>query len=157
MILQAVDFIQLIADIVAAILNFLNPIVSPMGMWMVNWMEYVLQFFPRNDLTIYITIAIIIVVIGLFVNITWPGNKKPGFLVKAEEKDKKIEKNVELLDQKTKKKKKEIEEKTEELEENFEQLEEDTDELEEDEEFLKEEGDKLEDEIEEAEKKDEEF
>ncbi|MFX0047476.1 MAG: hypothetical protein ACFE8G_04825 [Candidatus Hermodarchaeota archaeon] len=156
MILQAVDFIQVIADIVAAILNFLNPIVSPMGLWMVNWMEYVLQFFPRDNLTIYITIAIVIVVIGLFVNIAWPGNKKPGFLVKAEEKDEKIEKKVNLLDQKAKKKTKEIEEKKEELQENFKQFEEDADELEENAEVLKKKADKLEEEIEEAEKKSEE-
>ena len=58
MIILAVDYIQLIADIVAAVLNFLYPIVSPMGLWMVNWMDFVLQFFPQNDLTIYIIIAI---------------------------------------------------------------------------------------------------
>jgi len=93
MFLPTIDFIQVIADIVAAILNFLNPIVSPMGAIMVYWMEYALQFFPRNDLTAYIIIAIVIVILGLIINIAWPGNKKPGFLVKAGE----IEEKIELL------------------------------------------------------------
>ena len=92
MILQAVDYIQIIADIVAAVLGFLNPIVSPLGLFMVNWMEYVLQFFPTDNLIVYIVIAIVIVTIGFVVNITWPGDKKPGFLAKAETFDKKIEK-----------------------------------------------------------------
>jgi len=76
MILQTVDFIQVIADIVAAILNFLKLFVNPMGEFMVSWMESVLQFFPQDDLTVYISIAIVIVVLGLVVNIAWPGNKK---------------------------------------------------------------------------------
>ena len=156
MILQ-VDYIKIIADIVAAILNFLNPIVSPMGSFMVNWMENVLQFFPQDNLTVYISIAIVIVVLGSIVNIAWPGNKKPGFLVKVEEVDEKIEKKAKELDQnvevkakeldekveekaeeieakikkkikKAKKKAKEIEEKTEDLEEKIEEFEEEVEE-----------------------------
>jgi len=76
MILQAVDFIQVIADIVAAILNFLKLFVNPMGLFMVNWMEYVLQFFPTDNLIVYIVIAVVIVIIGFVVNIIWPGDKK---------------------------------------------------------------------------------
>ena len=119
MILQ-IDFVQIIADIVAAILNFLNPIVSPMGSFMVYWMEYVLQFFPQNDLILYISIAIVIVVLGLIVNILWPGDKKPGFLVKAEEIDEKIEKKAKDLDQKIEDKAQELEEKVEEKVEEIE-------------------------------------
>jgi len=114
MILQAIDFIQVIADIVAAVLKFLKLFVNPMGLFMVNWMEYVLQFFPQNDLTVYISIAIVIVVLGLVVNITWPGNKKPGFLAKTEEIDDKIEKKAKELDKKVEDKAKELEEKVEE-------------------------------------------
>jgi len=63
------DLVQTIADIVAAILTFLFPIVSPLGSWMVSWMDYVLQFFPQNDLTLYITIFVILVTAGAIVNI----------------------------------------------------------------------------------------
>ena len=114
MILQTVDSIQIIADIVAAILNFLNPIVSPMGLMMVNWMEYVLQFFPQNDLTIYIIIFIVIVTIGAIVNIAWPGNKRPGFLKKIDDVEEKLERKVEELDEKVEAKAKEVEDKVEE-------------------------------------------
>ena len=152
MILQAVDFIQVIADIVAAILNFLNPIVSQMGTFMVIWMEYVLQFFPRNNLTFYIIIAIVIVILGLIVNITWPGNKKPGFLAKAEEVEEKIEKKAKELDQKVEDKAKELEEK---VEEKTEELEEEAEELEEEAEAeeLEEEVEELEEDVEELEEK----
>lgn len=109
MILLAVDYIQIIADIVAAILIFLNPIVSPLGWFMVNWMEIVLQYFPKDNLTVYIIIAVIILVLGLIVNIAWPGDKKPGFLVKAKELEEKVEDEAE-----------EREEKVEELEEKIE-------------------------------------
>lgn len=101
MILIAVDSIQIIADIVAAILTFLNPIVSPLGLFMVNWMEIVLQYFPRDNLTMYIVIAVIIVVLGFIVNIAWPGDKKPGFLVKTKENDEKLESEFEELEDKT--------------------------------------------------------
>ncbi|MCK4382257.1 MAG: hypothetical protein KAW66_03090 [Candidatus Lokiarchaeota archaeon] len=114
MILQAIDFIQVIADIVAAVLNFLKLFVNPMGLFMVNWMEYVLQFFPQNNLTVYIIIAIVIVILGFIVNVTWPGNKKPGFLAKVEEIDEKIEKKAKELDKKVEDKAKELEEKVEE-------------------------------------------
>ena len=114
MILLAVDFIQLIADIVAAILNFLKLFVNPMGLFMVNWMEYVLQFFPQNNLMIYIIIFIVIITIGAIVNIAWPGNKRPGFLKKADEVEDKIARKVEELDKKVEAKVKDVEDKVEE-------------------------------------------
>ena len=114
MIFATVDYIQIIADIVAAILNFLNPIVSPMGTFMVYWMEYVLQFFPQDDLIVYISIAIVIVILGLIVNIAWPGNKRPGILKKVDEVEEKIERKVEELDKKVEAKVKEVEAKVEE-------------------------------------------
>jgi hypothetical protein len=142
MIFPVIDFIQVIADIVAAILNFLNPIVSPLGLFMVTWMDYVLPFFPRDNLTPYIVIAIVIVVIGLFVNITWPGDKKPRFLAKAKEIDEKSEKKAIKVDRKLEekaedvegkinKKSKKVKKKTEKIEEKAEELEEKTEEIEE--------------------------
>ena len=151
MILQSVDFIQVIADIVAAILNTLNLFVKPLGLFMISWMEYVLQFFPRNNLTVYIIIAIVIVILGLIVNIIWPGNKKPGFLVKAEEVEEKIEKKAEALDQKLGDKARELDEKAEVLEEDAEELKEKAEELEEDINELEENIEELEDDLEELE------
>jgi hypothetical protein len=85
--------LQLFADIIAAILNFLRPIVSPMGQFMVLWMDFVLQFFPDGLLT-YIMIAAIIVVLGIIVNTIWPGDKPPKYLDKfkgkAIEKEEKV-------------------------------------------------------------------
>jgi len=126
MIFLTIDLIQTIADIVAAILNFLNPIVSPMGVLMVSWMDYVLQFFPENNLTFYIIISAIIITTGAIVNIAWAGDKKPKFLEKAkklkEEAEKKVKKpRVEKL--------RELEE-AEELEEEAEELEKEAEELE---------------------------
>jgi hypothetical protein len=70
---------QALADIIGAILNFLKPIVSPIGAWMVNWINTVLQFFPADSLTIYITIFIILLVSGAIVNSLWPGDRPPRF------------------------------------------------------------------------------
>jgi FtsZ-interacting cell division protein ZipA len=71
--------LQLFADIIAAILNFLRPIVSPMGQFMVLWMDFVLQFFPVELLT-YIILFAIIVVLGIIVNTIWPGDKPPKYI-----------------------------------------------------------------------------
>jgi len=73
------DMFQLLADIIGAILNFLKPIVSPIGAWMVNWINTALQFFPTDSLTIYITIFIILLVSGAIVNSLWPGDRPPRF------------------------------------------------------------------------------
>jgi hypothetical protein len=68
---------QMIADIVGAILNFLKPIVSPIGSWMVDWINVALQFFPSESLTIYIAIFIVLLVSGGIINSLWPGDRPP--------------------------------------------------------------------------------
>jgi hypothetical protein len=78
-LLLQVDMFQVLADIIGAILNFLKPIVSPIGAWMVNWINTALQFFPTDSLTIYIIIFIILLVSGGLVNSLWPGDKPPKF------------------------------------------------------------------------------
>ncbi|MFX1587179.1 MAG: hypothetical protein ACFFC1_03405 [Promethearchaeota archaeon] len=82
MILQTVDFLQVLAEIIGAILNFLKPIVSPIGAWMINWIEVVLRIFPKNDLALYIILFVIIIIIGAITNILWPGDKPPRFFEK---------------------------------------------------------------------------
>ncbi|MGB5913072.1 MAG: hypothetical protein WBH31_17915 [Promethearchaeia archaeon] len=82
MIFQTVDFLQVLAEIIGAILNFLKPIVSPIGAWMINWIEVVLRIFPKNDLALYIILFVIIIIIGAITNILWPGDKPPRFFEK---------------------------------------------------------------------------
>jgi hypothetical protein len=136
-IFQTIDLVQTIADIVAAILTILNPIVSPMGSLMVLWMDYVLQFFPQNNLIFYIIISALIVTTGAIVNIAWAGDKKPKFLEKAKKLEEKAEKKV----------KKPREKKVEEIEEEAEKIEEDLEEVEE----IEEEAEKIEEDLEEGE------
>ncbi len=155
MIFQAVDFIQIIANIVAAILNFLNPIVSPMGEFMVNWMEVVLRFFPQpqDGLIVYVSIAIVIVILGLIINITWPGNKRPGFLKKVDEVEDKVEEKIEETETSVKKKVKKAKKKAKDLEKKADELEElevETDTLEEELEELEEDIKDIEEDLEET-------
>ncbi len=82
MIFQTVDFLRILAEIIGAILNFLKPIVSPIGAWMINWIEVVLRIFPKNDLILYIILFVIIIIIGAISNILWPGDKPPRFFEK---------------------------------------------------------------------------
>jgi len=77
MIFQTVDFLQVLAEIIGAILNFLKPIVSPIGAWMINWIEFILRIFPKNDLALYIILFVIIIIIGSITNILWPGDIPP--------------------------------------------------------------------------------
>ena len=140
MILQTSDIIQLIADIVAAILNFLKPIVSPLGGWMVSWIETALKFFPQKDMLFYIILFVIIIIIGCIVNIAWPGDKEPAFKRKTKipkekikkpekERKKKIEDSKTKIDKEVKEEKKgEIEEQLEEIGEEPEEVKEEVEE-----------------------------
>ena len=76
MLLQA-DMFQILADVIGMILTFLKPIVSPIGAWMVEWIEVALQYFPSDSLTIYIGIFIVLIVAGGIVNSIWSGDKPP--------------------------------------------------------------------------------
>ncbi|MBY9018030.1 MAG: hypothetical protein KGD66_04270 [Candidatus Lokiarchaeota archaeon] len=74
------DFLQVFAEIIGAILTFLKPIVSPIGAWMVEWIEVVLGVFPDDSLSIYIGIFIFLIVVGAIVNSLWTGDAPPNFL-----------------------------------------------------------------------------
>lgn len=79
-ILQTTAFFQVLADIIGAILLFLMPIVAPIGQWMVDWITVTIGFLQQNlgeDLTLFIVIFIIFIVLGMIVNIIWPGDR-PG-------------------------------------------------------------------------------
>ncbi|MBY9006842.1 MAG: hypothetical protein KGD63_08795 [Candidatus Lokiarchaeota archaeon] len=74
------DFLQGLADIIGAIIGFLKPIVTPIGEFMVTWIEYVLVIFPRENFIVYIVICVILIATAVFVNCYWPGNKRPKHL-----------------------------------------------------------------------------
>ncbi|MCJ7650715.1 MAG: hypothetical protein MUP85_19060 [Candidatus Lokiarchaeota archaeon] len=80
MILLAIDFLQVFADIIGAILTFLSPVVSPIGAWMVDWIEVVLKVFPDDSLSLYIAVFIVLIVVGAIVNSLWTGDAPPKFL-----------------------------------------------------------------------------
>ena len=102
--------IQLLADIIAFILNFLRPVVSPLGEFMVAWMEIVLQFFPTGSLVFYITFFIIIVLLGVIVNTIWPGDRPPRYITKSIKKEKEIEEKKKIKKPKHIKKKEKVKE-----------------------------------------------
>ncbi|MFX1478937.1 MAG: hypothetical protein ACFFCI_12470 [Promethearchaeota archaeon] len=102
MILQTIEFLEILAEIMGAIFGFLKPIVVPIGEFMVSWISVVVQFFRDNlssGYTFYIVICVILVVSGIVVNIIWPGDK-PGSIFKKkveriEDLDYKVEKTEE--------------------------------------------------------------
>ena len=75
MIIQAFDIFQIIADIIAIIVGFLQPIVMPIGSSIVQVVEFFLQIFPKNNWSIYIIVFIVLVITGGIVNILYPGDK----------------------------------------------------------------------------------
>jgi len=102
MILQTIEFLDILANIIGSILLFLMPIIVPIGEWMVGWISSGMDFLRQNygtDFTIYIFICVILVVSGIIVNIIWPGDKKGSIFHKGvdkiEEFDDKIDKSEE--------------------------------------------------------------
>ncbi|MBY8982291.1 MAG: hypothetical protein KGD57_05035 [Candidatus Lokiarchaeota archaeon] len=78
------DFLQGLADVIGAILGFLKPIVTPIGEFMVSWIDYVLVIFPKENFILYIVVCVIFIITGIFINSYWPGDKPPkGFKSKG--------------------------------------------------------------------------
>ena len=98
MIFQTMEFLQTLANIFGAILLVLKPIVKPMGLWMVDWISATIDFLKENfstDLTIYITICVILVISAVIVNIVWPGDRPGTILSKGVEKVEEIGEKIE--------------------------------------------------------------
>lgn len=79
MILQTIEALQIISNIVRAILTFFQPIVIPIGMWMTEWITAATNFLSQNfgeNFTIYIIISVILIISGVIINMVWPGDKK---------------------------------------------------------------------------------
>ena len=81
---ERIEFLQIIADIIALILGALKPIVTPIGAWMVSWIGFLLEFFPTGSLVPYYVIFAILVISGIIVNTKWPGEKYIGVYTKEE-------------------------------------------------------------------------
>jgi len=89
MLLQTMGFLQVIADIIGAILTFLMPIIAPIGAWMVDWITITIGFLQQNlggDLTLFIVICVILIISGILVNIIWPGDRPGTIFSKGIEK-----------------------------------------------------------------------
>ena len=68
MILETNFVLEIVALIIGFILGIIQPVVTPIGQFMVLWVNYLLQYFPYGNLTLYIVIFIILVVAGVIVN-----------------------------------------------------------------------------------------
>ncbi len=93
MILQSIEALQTIADIIGAIMLFFQPIVTPIGNWMTEWITVATEFLGQNfgeNFTFYIIIGVILIVSGVIINIVWPGDKK-GSIYSSIEKIEEIE------------------------------------------------------------------
>ena len=72
---ERIEWLQIIVNILAFILELFKPIVTPIGEWMVLWIDFLMNFFPDDNLTIYIIIFITLIVAGVIINCKWPGQK----------------------------------------------------------------------------------
>ncbi len=82
---------------------FLKPIVTPIGQWMVDWINVAITFLQQSfssDLTIFIVICVIIVVSGIIINIIWPGDIRGTIFSKGkiEDLEDKIDKEEDIMD-----------------------------------------------------------
>ncbi|KKK45639.1 hypothetical protein LCGC14_0566610 [marine sediment metagenome] len=94
MFFQTNQILDVLADIIGAIVLFLKPIVVPIGQWMVSWINGANQFLKDNygnNLTIYIIISAILVISGILVNIIWPGDKPSSTFQKDIEKTEELD------------------------------------------------------------------
>lgn len=103
MIYQTIEALQILANIIGSILLFLKPIVTPIGEWMVGWINVGMEFLRDNfstEYTFYIIICVILVVSGVIVNIIWPGDKVGSIFSKSSEKIEEIDEKSEISGEK---------------------------------------------------------
>ena len=98
---ERIEFLQIIADIIALILGVLKPFVTPIGAWMVSWVDVLLRFFPTGNLIPYWVIFAILIISGIIINTKWPGEKYIGVYSKEEsERDTEEQKsNIDFYDE----------------------------------------------------------
>ncbi|MFW9999521.1 MAG: hypothetical protein ACFE9Q_06560 [Candidatus Hodarchaeota archaeon] len=101
MIFQTIGFLQALADILGALMILMEPVLTPIGQWMKDWITAVMEFLQQNfsnNFTIFIIICIIIVVSGIIVNIIWPGDIKGTIFSKGKVVD--FEEKVDISEEK---------------------------------------------------------
>ena len=97
------DFLEVLANIIGVIVVILKPIVTPIGNFMVGWITATMEFLKQNfgtDLTLYITIGVILVVSAIIVNIIWPGDRPGTIFSKGVKKGEKFEEELEEAEEK---------------------------------------------------------
>jgi hypothetical protein len=102
-IFQAIAFLNVLADIIGAILLALMPIVAPIGEWMVSWITASMEFLEQNfstDFILYIVICVILILSGIIVNIIWPGDRPGTIFSKGIEKIKGLEDKMDISEEK---------------------------------------------------------
>ena len=96
---ERIPFWQVIADIMSWILMVFKPVVQPIGAFMVFWIDFLLQFFPSDNITIYIVIFCILVGAAIYINCRWPGEM---YISVFKKDDDGSTKSIEHLDKKKK-------------------------------------------------------
>ncbi|MFW9829283.1 MAG: hypothetical protein ACFFEY_17035 [Candidatus Thorarchaeota archaeon] len=77
MILQTIGFLEALADIIGVILTFLMPILTPIGVWIVDVVTVIIGFLKQTlggEMMLFIVICVVLVVLGIIINIIWPGD-----------------------------------------------------------------------------------
>ncbi|MBN1800247.1 MAG: hypothetical protein JW891_02000 [Candidatus Lokiarchaeota archaeon] len=75
MIFEIIPALEMLATIVAALINFIKPLVVPIGEVMVRAINVLLAYFPDQSLVLYIVIFAILIVLGVLVNTSPVGDK----------------------------------------------------------------------------------
>ncbi|MHA2283926.1 MAG: hypothetical protein ACXAC5_24060 [Promethearchaeota archaeon] len=102
MLLQTIEFLDILANIIGSILILMMPILVPLGEWMVGWISAGMDFLRQNfsaDFTIYIIICVVLVVSGIIVNIIWPGDKQGSIFHKGVDKIEDFEGKVDKIEE----------------------------------------------------------
>ena len=77
MILQTIGVLEALADIIGVILTFLMPIVIPIGVWIVDVVTVIIGFLKQTlggEMMLFIVICVVLIILGIIINIIWPGD-----------------------------------------------------------------------------------
>ncbi|MHA1659413.1 MAG: hypothetical protein ACTSUT_09845 [Promethearchaeota archaeon] len=92
-----IEWVHTLADVIGIVFGFLQPYLTPIGQFMVYWVDYLMQFFPLGNLTLYLVIFVILIISGGVINCKWTGDT---YIYKKEKKKlKKMEPTVGDVDE----------------------------------------------------------
>ncbi|TXT65087.1 MAG: hypothetical protein BAJALOKI1v1_470009 [Promethearchaeota archaeon] len=75
MLFLLLDALQDFVNVMGGIMLFFYPFLSPIGAFMVAWINAVLSVAPQFNIAFYIVICVILIVAGIIINSYWPGDK----------------------------------------------------------------------------------